>query len=85
MAIKKTKPDELGELDLEAGEVEPEAPDIEEAIHPEDTVEEFTKIIDDKLEKIKIVITSNQKYLKLLWEKVAELEDNFKLLWQEGK
>ena len=66
MARKKTNPDELKELDLEASVEEPEAPDIEEAIHPEDTVEEFTRLIEEKLEKIKIVITSNQKYLKLL-------------------
>jgi len=58
--------------------------------HPEDTEEVEEEIVDSTSDKWKIVeskidvlenaITTNQKYIKKIWERVKDLEDNFKIL-----
>ncbi len=65
----------IDELDDEKEE-EKEVPEIE----PKEEWKKVTDVLESVADKHGKSISINQKYIKKIWEKVKELEDNFKLL-----
>ncbi len=62
-------------------ELDADEEDIEQP--PEDSnFSSDLKAIYAELEKHEKAITVNQKYIKKIWEKVKEIEDNFRLLYE---
>lgn len=93
MVKKKTKIDDLEDFEME----EEEAPEVVEEIEEkptaqEDVVNNFIKVIDDRVEKLTTAISTNQKYIKGLYssqkiieEKLEKVQDNFNILLEETK
>jgi len=72
--------DYLAELDdIENGSDEE---DIEEPTEGNEVLEKF-EALENKLEKYENGIAVNQKYIKKIWQRVKELEDNFNILIQQ--
>ena len=84
--VKKKQTEEIEE------ELEEEMPEGLEDFDPEETEESPEDLIKEDIEKLKSiktkivdVITVNQKYIRRNFEKIKELEDNFKILLEKLK
>jgi len=92
---KKQETEELEEADVEPlGELEegePEAseepfedvPEIEQPKTPEEIIYEAIDKLEASKRKIIDAVAVNQKYIKKIWARQKEVEDNFKILMEK--
>lgn len=77
----KTSSNELGENYLdELDDIENNGSDEQEEVPEENQILDQLQDIENRLEKYENGITINQKYIKKIWDKLKELEENFNLL-----
>ncbi len=71
----------LSELD----DIENEHSDQDDSQEPEENDEVLEKLLDieKKLEKHENAITTNQKYIKKIWDEVKQLKEHFDILIQK--
>jgi len=76
-AIDELEDDYLKDLDDDGGDMEEETEE-----ESQDLESDKLKDLEMKIETYEKAITTNQKYIKKIWDKVKELEENFRLLYE---
>ncbi len=86
--VKKNQSEELEEIGEEEEPVEEAAEEMEDFPEIEEEVDPIVRDIErlkSAYEKIIGAVKTNQKYIKKIWARQSELEQNFKVLMEKTK
>ena len=64
---------------IEEEEIPEEPEEVEEVITPEKQAEEFLIQIEQRFKRDEAAITTNQKFIKKLWDRQKVTEDNLRI------